>query len=208
MPKNMKVVSQQGKDNDIHYQKTWYNTGKEEMPLAEIVLGGGCFWCTEAVFQRLDGVTNVEPGYSGGSVAEPTYEQVCSGSTGHAEVVRVTYEPHIVTLAELLDVFFVSHDPTTLNRQGADVGTQYRSVILYADEEQKTAAAEAVHRVEDAKLWDGRIVTEIAPLEKFYPAEGYHHNYYDQNQRQPYCQMVITPKLRKLQEKFPSKLKT
>ena len=173
------------------------------IPLAEIVLGGGCFWCTEAVFQRIAGVSQVEPGYSGGSIDNPTYEQVCSGTTGHAEVVRVVYDSQVSTLADILDVFFATHDPTTLNRQGADVGTQYRSVIFYTDESQKAAAEEAIQRVENAGLGKGAVVTELDPLENFFPAENYHHDYFNLHQRQPYCQMVIQPKLTKLKETFP-----
>lgn len=166
----------------------------------EIVLGGGCFWCVEAVFQRLPGVQKVVSGYSGGHVPNPTYEQVCSKTTGHAEVARVEFDPKVAPLDKVLDVFFAAHDPTTLNRQGADAGPQYRSVIFYANEEQKKAAEAAVKR--NQKEWSNPIVTEIAPLKVFYAAEDYHQNYYNLNaNRNRYCSVVIAPKLHKLEKK-------
>lgn len=161
-----------------------------------IVLGGGCFWCTEALYLRVDGVLSVEPGYAGGSVANPTYEQICSGTTGHAEVIKVTYDPETVSLRELFDFFWEAHDPTTLNRQGADVGTQYRSVIFYQDPEQR-AAAEASRDAARERFADP-IVTEIVPLEEFHPAEAYHRDYYANNPNAGYCRFVIAPKLAKL----------
>lgn len=161
-----------------------------------IVLGGGCFWCLEAVFERIEGVTAVVSGYAGGSVPDPTYEEVCLGETGHAEVVKVSYDPAVIGLPAILDLFFKAHDPTTLNRQGADVGTQYRSVILYAAPEEKKAAEEAVKRARG--VYGGRIVTEIAPLSAFYPAEDYHQDYYARNPHAGYCRVVIRPKLDKL----------
>jgi peptide-methionine (S)-S-oxide reductase len=163
---------------------------------ASIVLGAGCFWCVEAVFQRIDGVVSVMPGYAGGHVAEPTYKQVCTGETGHAEVARVVFDPARVSLARILEVFWHAHDPTTLNRQGADAGTQYRSAIFWADDAQRKAAEES-KRAAQAQFADP-IVTEIAPLTAFYPAEDYHRDYYNRNKGQPYCQFVIAPKLKKL----------
>lgn len=175
-----------------------------------IVFAGGCFWCVEAVFQMLRGVEKVESGYAGaphqpvpGKVASfPTYEQVSSGTTGHAEVVRVEYDPNIVTLEDLLAVFFSSHDPTTRNRQGADVGSQYRSAIFYTTPLQKTAAEAYMKKLEDEKTFSSPIVTELAPLEAFYPAEEYHKDYYRKNQENPYCQAVIDPKIAKLRQSY------
>jgi peptide-methionine (S)-S-oxide reductase len=165
-----------------------------------VVIGGGCFWCVEAVMQRLPGIKKVVSGYSGGHVKNPTYEQICTKLTGHAEVVRVDFDPAVVKLETVLDVFFVSHDPTTLNQQGADKGPQYRSVIFYADDAQKKAATEAAVRAK--KEWEDPIVTEISPLKEFYPAEDYHQNYYNLNKdRNPYCSVVIGPKLAKLVKK-------
>ncbi len=160
------------------------------------VLGAGCFWCVEAVFQRLDGVVSVMPGYAGGDKPNPTYEEVCGGRTGHAEVARVEFDPERISYQRLLDVFWRAHDPTTLNRQGADVGTQYRSAIFYADGAQR-AAAEASKQAAQSEF-GGRIVTEIVPLDAFYPAEDYHRDYYNRNRQAPYCRAVIAPKLRKL----------
>ncbi len=160
------------------------------------VLGGGCFWCLEAVFQRTPGVVSVQSGYAGGTTSNPSYEEVCTGSTGHAEVVRVLFDPARISYAGILDVFFQAHDPTTLNRQGADVGTQYRSIILYSSDDQKRAAGEAVKR-HQAGL-KSRIVTEVKPLEAFHPAEDYHKDYYDTHRLAPYCRVVIKPKLEKL----------
>lgn len=170
-------------------------------------LGAGCFWCVEAIFQRLDGVVKVQSGYSGGSVKNPTYEQVCSGRTGHAEVIQVTFDPKKLPLKELLEVFFKTHDPTTLNKQGADVGTQYRSAIFYHSEEQKKSAEAVMKEIEAAKIWDDPLVTELSPFTGFYPAEEYHQNYYNQNSYQPYCMMVINPKLSKFKKEFSKKLK-
>ena len=170
-------------------------------------LGGGCFWCMEAVFSELRGVEQVEPGYAGGTVANPTYEQVCSGRTGHAEVVQVTFNPNVISYGELLRIFFTVHDPTTLNRQGADVGTQYRSVIFYHNDEQKSVARQIVNEVTAAKLWNAPIVTQIEPFKAFYKAEDYHLEYFKNNPRQPYCQIVIAPKVRKLREHYMEKLK-
>jgi peptide-methionine (S)-S-oxide reductase len=169
--------------------------------------GSGCFWCTEAVFQRIKGVESVESGYSGGNVKNPTYYEVCEGTTGHAEVVQVTYDPKVVTYPELLEVFWKLHDPTTLNRQGNDVGTQYRSVIFYHTDEQKELAEHYMRKLDESGAYSRPIVTEIAPYSEFYPAENYHQNYFRENGRMPYCRLVIVPKMEKLKEVFRDKLK-
>ncbi len=168
------------------------------------VFAGGCFWCTEAVFLKLRGVSSVVPGYTGGQVENPTYEQVSSGNTGHAEAIKFTFDPKQISYRDLLEVFFATHDPTTLNRQGNDVGQQYRSVIFYADEEQKQLAENIVTELNEAKAYPNPIVTTIEPLGEFYEAEDYHKNYFERNQGQPYCQVVIAPKLKKFKEKFAS----
>jgi peptide-methionine (S)-S-oxide reductase len=170
-------------------------------------LGGGCFWCLEAVYAELRGVERVISGYAGGHVNNPTYEQVCSGRTGHAEVVQVTFDPAIISLREILEVFFTIHDPTTLNRQGADVGTQYRSAIYFESPEQEQTAREVIAETTAAGIWKNPIVTEVAPLDRFYPAEGYHQNYFERNQYQPYCQIVIAPKVAKVRSKYLTRLK-
>lgn len=170
-------------------------------------LAGGCFWCLEAVFNDLRGVEKVESGYAGGINPNPSYRQVCTGTTGHAEVVQVTFDPGVVSFKELLEVFFTIHDPTTLNRQGADVGTQYRSAIFYHTPEQKMIADEVIAELSAAKIWDDAIVTEVTPLTVFYPAEDYHQRYYEQNTEQPYCRAVIAPKVSKFRQKYLSKLK-
>jgi peptide-methionine (S)-S-oxide reductase len=170
-------------------------------------LAGGCFWCLEAVFDQLKGVENVESGYAGGHVLNPTYRMVCTGETGHAEVVQITFDPSLISFKELLQVFFTIHDPTTLNRQGADVGTQYRSAIFYHTPEQKDVAEEVVAEMVAAKVWDDPIVTEITRITDFYPAEEYHRDYYLRNPNQPYCQVVIAPKVAKLRKHFLEKLK-
>ncbi|MGE5363082.1 MAG: peptide-methionine (S)-S-oxide reductase MsrA [Bacteroidota bacterium] len=169
--------------------------------------GAGCFWCTEAVFQRLKGVVKVESGYSGGNVPNPSYEAVCTGKTGHAEVCRITFDPSVISYREMLEVFWKTHDPTTLNRQGADTGTQYRSVIFYHNDEQRSVAEEYKKKLNEAGIWDNPIVTEISPFTKFYKAEDYHQNYYNNNQSQPYCSFVITPKLEKFEKVFSEKMK-
>ena len=171
------------------------------------VFAGGCFWCTEAIFSELKGVQKVVSGYSGGKVVNPTYEQVCSGLTGHAECTKITYDPKQITFAELLEVFWMTHDPTTLNRQGADSGTQYRSAIFYTDEDQKQEAAAYKAKLEKEKIWNNPIVTEITKFEKFYPAEKYHQEYYLSNPNQGYCRIVITPKVEKFKKIFSDKLK-
>jgi peptide-methionine (S)-S-oxide reductase len=170
-------------------------------------LGGGCFWCLEAVFEDMEGVKNVVSGYSGGSVKNPAYEAVCSGETGHAEVVQIEFDPRVVGYDELLDVFFTIHDPTTANRQGADVGTQYRSVIFYHDDRQKEIAEKKVHELESSKKWRGPIVTEIVPLDTFYGAEDYHQDYFKKNPHAGYCQAVVAPKVLKFREFFPERVK-
>ncbi len=171
-----------------------------------ITLGGGCFWCMEAVFEEVRGVTDIRSGYSGGNIPDPTYREVCTGGTGHAEVVQVGFDPAVVGLEDILGIFFTVHDPTTLDRQGADIGTQYRSVIFYRDGPQKKAAEDAIRQVEREGLYDGPVVTEVEPFAAFYPAEAYHRSYYRNNPAQPYCQIVISPKVAKFRKKFASLL--
>ena len=173
-----------------------------------ITFGAGCFWCVEAVFEQLDGVASVESGYSGGTVENPTYQQICTGATGHAEVCRVRYDPKKVGFDELLEVFWKTHDPTTLNQQGNDFGTQYRSVIFYHDQRQKELAEGLKRELDASGAFDAPIVTEIVPAEKFYKAEAYHQNYYANNPRQGYCQSVIGPKMKKFREVFKDRLKS
>ncbi len=173
--------------------------------MARVVLGGGCFWCTEAVFLNVKGVSSVVSGYAGGNRPNPNYEMICSGVSGYAEIVDITYDSDIITLSDLLDIFFVIHDPTTLNRQGADSGTQYRSVVYYASELEKEVILDAIKR--NQANYSDKIVTEVSPLpEVVYPAEAYHQNYYAQNSSQGYCQVVISPKLQKFMMTFPEKL--
>lgn len=171
----------------------------------QAVFGGGCFWCVETIFSDLKGVEKVTPGYSGGITENPTYEQVCTGTTGHAEVVQIDYDSSQISYHDLLKVFFAIHDPTTLNRQGEDVGTQYRSVIFYLNEQQKQQAMAAMKEAQ--KLWENPIVTELASFEKFYPAEDYHHDYFRRNPEQGYCQLVIAPKVSKFRKEFVDRLK-
>lgn len=173
-----------------------------------ILLGGGCFWCTEAVFQRLEGVREVISGYAGGLVEKPTYRQICTGTTGHAEVIQVIFEPSKISLEALLEVFWATHDPTTLNRQGADVGPQYRSSIFYLSDSQKEIAESMKSELNQAGIFDSPIVTEITAFTNFYPAEDYHQDYFNQNGMQPYCQFVIRPKVDKLKKHFADKLKS
>jgi peptide-methionine (S)-S-oxide reductase len=180
---------------------------KEKMPKEVATLGGGCFWCLEAVFEQVRGVATVESGYAGGAAPNPTYRQVCGGDTGHAEVVQVTFDPAVTTYPEILDIFFAIHDPTTLNRQGADVGTQYRSVIFTHSPDQQRAAEERIAALNAANLWDRPIVTQVVPAPAFYKAEEYHQGYYRQNPGQGYCQAVVSPKVAKLRKHFASKLK-
>ncbi len=178
-----------------------------EENLKTAVFANGCFWCTEAVFSMVKGVQKVVPGYAGGVTSDPTYEQVSNGNTGHAEAIEITYDPSIVSYDDLLAVFFNTHDPTTLNRQGNDVGTQYRSAIFYADDEQKQKAEALVKELNDAKAYEKPVVTEVRPLSKFYEAEDYHHDYYKNNSSAPYCQLVIAPKVEKMQKRFAELLK-
>ena len=169
--------------------------------------GNGCFWCTEAVFQSLKGVIKAESGYSGGKISNPTYKEVCSGNTGHAEVLQITYDPTQVTFGKLLEVFFYSHDPTTLNRQGNDVGTQYRSVIFYHSDSQRQQAREVIAKLDKSGSWPDPIVTEVSPFSTFYKAEDYHQDYYNLNGREPYCNYVIKPKVEKFKKAFAQDIK-
>ena len=175
--------------------------------LKTATLGAGCFWCIEAVFQNLKGVESVVSGYTGGRVENPTYEQICTGTTGHAEVAQIIFDPAVISFEDLLYVFWRTHDPTTLNRQGADVGTQYRSAIFYDSEEQKKVAEKSKAKTDASDLWPDPIVTEISQLDKFYKAEEYHQDYYRLNSNQPYCRLIIDPKIRKLKKEFSNKLK-
>jgi len=181
--------------------------GPEGEGLQTATFGTGCFWCTEAVFLQLKGVQKVVPGYTGGAMPNPTYKDICTGKTGHAEAIQITYDPTVISYAELLEVFWRSHDPTTLNRQGNDVGTQYRSAIFYHTPKQKELAEKYKQKIEDAHAFESPVVTEIVPTVEFYPAEAYHHNYYASNSKAGYCRTVIRPKLDKLQKAFPQKLK-
>jgi len=169
-------------------------------------LAGGCFWCLEAVYKELRGVRGVVSGYAGGHVESPTYREVCEGTTGHAEVVQVAFDPSAVSYKELLEVFFTIHDPTTLNRQGGDVGTQYRSAVFYHSPEQRETAEQVIAEMSAARVWDAPIVTEVAPLDKFYPAEDYHQNYFEKNPSQPYCRAVVAPKVSKFRKLFLDRL--
>ena len=172
-----------------------------------IVFGGGCFWCTEAVFKMVDGVQSVVPGYSGGDTKDPTYKQVSLGKTGHAEAVQITFDPSKVRVADLLIIFFGSHDPTTLNKQGADIGTQYRSIIFYTTPEQKIEIEEYIQEINESSLLGSPVVTEVAKLDRFYEAENYHKDYFERNKENPYCSVVINPKLKKIQKKYSNLLK-
>jgi peptide-methionine (S)-S-oxide reductase len=180
----------------------------DDPSLAKATFGGGCFWCTEAFFQRLKGVHSVVSGYSGGHVKNPTYREVCGGDTGHAEVIQITYDPQVVSYDELLEVFWKTHDPTTPNQQGNDVGPQYRSVVFHHNDEQRKLAAEYKQKLDAAGIFNAPIVTEISPFKEFYPAEDYHQRYYDENPNQMYCRFVIAPKMEKFEEVFKDKLKT
>ncbi len=176
------------------------NNMKQKNDIA--VFGGGCFWCTEAIFEKLRGVISVLPGYAGGRMENPTYEQVCSGVTGHAEVIRIEFDKSQISYCDLLTVFFATHDPTTPNRQGNDIGTQYRSIILYTNEDQKREAEAFIKKIDKSDHEGQQIVTEVKPIQAFYEAEEYHLQYYHKNSKQPYCRVVINPKLDKLKEKF------
>jgi peptide-methionine (S)-S-oxide reductase len=175
--------------------------------MEKITLGSGCFWCTEAIFRNLKGVESAVSGYSGGKTKDPFYKEVCSGTTGHAEVVQVTFDPAVISLTEILEVFWKMHDPTTLNRQGNDVGTQYRSVVFYHDDQQKEVAETIKAELTKAKIWNDSIVTEISPISMFYTAENYHQDYLASHGSEPYCQFVVTPKVKKFKEIFADKLK-
>ena len=191
-------------------QKSTHNNQLDNMKAATLdtaTFGAGCFWCVEAIFQNLKGVHSVASGYAGGKILNPTYKQVCTGSTGHAEACQITYDPKEVSYAELLEVFWKTHDPTTLNRQGNDVGTQYRSVILYHNEEQKKLAEHYKKELNSSGAFDAPIVTEISPYTNFYKAEDYHQNYYNENGDQPYCRFVIQPKVEKFRKAFKDKSK-
>ena len=181
------------------------NAENEKLEVA--TLAGGCFWCVEAVFSIIRGVEKIEPGYTGGLVPNPTYEQVSSGTTGHAEAAQITFDPKMISFREILEIFFASHDPTTLNHQGPDVGTQYRSAIFYRNKEQKATAETVIKNLEKEGIWNSPIVTQVEPLKVFYRAETYHKDYYKKHPNQPYCQAIIAPKLAKLQQRFLSKLK-
>jgi len=198
-----------GAYHDYHsahaFERTLFVTATPQREVA--TLAGGCFWCLEAAFQDLRGVERVQSGYAGGRVANPSYEQVCTGTTGHAEVVQITFDPRVVSFDDLLHVFFTIHDPTTLNRQGADVGTQYRSAIYYHTPEQRAAAERVIAELQREHVWDDAIVTELKPLESFYPAEEYHRDYFRRNPNQGYCSAVIAPKVAKVRKLFLDKLK-
>ncbi|HXV44961.1 MAG TPA: peptide-methionine (S)-S-oxide reductase MsrA [Anaerolineae bacterium] len=170
-------------------------------------LGGGCFWCLEAVYDELKGVEQVESGYSGGAVINPSYREVCTGTTGHAEVVQLAFDPQVVSFKEILEVFFTIHDPTTMNRQGADVGPQYRSAIFYHNQEQKEIAERVIQEINAARIWPAPIVTEVTPFTTFYRAEDYHQEYFKHNGQQPYCQVVVAPKVVKFRKEYMAKLK-
>ena len=180
---------------------------KDQNSFEVVTLAGGCFWCLEAVYDELKGVLDVVSGYSGGQVSNPSYKAVCTGETGHAEVVQVTFNPGLISYRELLEVFFTIHDPTTLNRQGADVGTQYRSAIFYHNPEQKAIAEQVIHEMENEKVWAKPFVTELTPFDTFYPAEEYHQEYFKRNPYQGYCMAVIAPKVSKFRKKYLDKLK-
>ncbi len=205
------VHSGEGSDNSDFSIQLEYQILPEQSSISKTLqvatLAGGCFWCTEAVFDQLKGVVKVESGYSGGKAPNPSYEDVCTGETGHAEAIQVTFDPAQVSFKELLQVFFTTHDPTTLNRQGADVGTQYRSAIFYHNPEQERIAKQVIQETQDSKIWKKPIVTEVMPFQAFYEAEDYHQQYYENNRRQPYCQVVIEPKIAKLRQHYPGKLK-
>jgi peptide-methionine (S)-S-oxide reductase len=185
--------------------KSSFGTDKDKREVA--VLAGGCFWCLEAVYDQVKGVTDVVSGYVGGHTHNPTYEQVCSGLTGHAEVVKVTFDPDVISYEEILGIFFSIHDPTTLNRQGADVGTQYRSAIFYTSSQQKDTAEAMLRQLAEEKVWKNPIVTEIKPLDVFFPAEDYHQEYFSRNPYQGYCQFVVAPKVNKFKKKYADLLK-
>ena len=198
-----KYVAQEKDKNSTQTKKSFTMNNNIETT----TLGGGCYWCLEAIFQQLQGVESVASGFSGGAVENPTYKEVCTGLTGHAEVIQVTYDTSKITFAELLKVFFTMHDPTTLNRQGNDVGTQYRSAIFYHNEQQKQVAEDIIQKLNEEHVYDSPIVTQVVPFQKFYKAEDYHQNYYNNNSNQGYCRLVIQPKLEKFEKIFKDKMK-
>ena len=191
----------------VQSKKQPMNTSTTTAKLDTATFGGGCFWCTEAMFAELKGVASAVSGYSGGTVKNPSYKEVCAGTTGHAEVIQVTFDPTMITFSQLMQVFFLTHDPTTLNRQGNDIGTQYRSVVFYRNEEEKRIAQETIAEVATSGVYSDRIVTTLEPFEVFYEAEDYHQDYFSQNSNQPYCSLVINPKLMKFRKTFESLLK-
>lgn len=195
------LVSCQGQEK----RKSTVKQNKMENKLAYATIGGGCFWCVESCFNMLKGVDSVISGYSGGHKANPTYEEVCTGDTGHAEVVQIAYDPAVISYKQLMEVFLFLHDPTQLNRQGNDIGTQYRSVVFYNSEEQKKETEEALKESEAKQQWSGKYVTEVVPFEKFWPAEAYHQGYYKENPNQPYCSAVVGPKIQKFKKYFGEK---
>ena len=205
--KNEKASMNSDENKTIGGEKMTAADKRDTTKYESAVLAGGCFWCIETIFQDLKGVEMVESGYSGGATTNPTYKEVCEGNTGHAEVVRITYDPAVISFEQLLTVFFHIHNPTTLNRQGADAGTQYRSAIFYTGEEQKTSAEKVIGEITASKLWDDPIVTEVTAFDKFYKAEEYHQDYYNNNPNQGYCSMVIAPKVKKFYKEFPQLLK-
>jgi peptide-methionine (S)-S-oxide reductase len=198
-------VAQPSKNDTQQHKSSPMNSNT---PTDTATFGGGCFWCTEAIFLQLKGVQSVVSGYEGGTMPNPTYKDVCTGTTGHAEVIRITYDPTTVSYADLLEVFFKTHDPTTLNRQGNDIGTQYRSVVFYHNEAQKELAQKAIQALNEEKVYDDPIVTTLEPASTFYPAEDYHQNYYNNNPNQGYCAAVIQPKVEKFKKVFKEKLKS
>ena len=193
--------------NNTIMEATNYTSHNSNSELDTATFGSGCFWCADAIFKEVKGVEKVESGCSGGDIKNPSYREVCTGRTGHAEVVQVYYDPKVISYEELLEIFWKTHDPTTLNRQGNDVGTQYRSVIFYHNEKQKELAETYKKKLDEAGIWKNPIVTEITPFKAFYKAEDYHQDYYGQNATQPYCRLVITPKLEKFEKIFKDKLK-
>ncbi|MCG2611883.1 peptide-methionine (S)-S-oxide reductase MsrA [Flavobacterium sp. SM15] len=205
---SLSAISCQPRERSLTVEKNKQNDMMSEQKGYEIAtVAGGCFWCTEALFLELKGVKKVVPGYTGGTVKNPTYEDVCSGTTGHAEAIEITFDPKEVAYEDILEVFFGTHDPTTLNRQGADVGTQYRSEVFYHNEAQKKAAENFINLLNTQNVFGKKVVTKISQADVFYPAEDYHQNYYNRNKNQMYCMAVITPKLEKLHKNYKSKLK-
>ncbi len=205
--KTVKTSLNSDENKTISDKKMSDTTKTDASKLQTAVLAGGCFWCIETIFQDIKGIEKVESGYSGGSTKNPTYKEVCTGTTGHAEVVQITYDPSQLTYEQLLTVFFHIHNPTTMNKQGADAGTQYRSAIFYNTDEQKTSAEKVIADITASKLWDDPIVTEVTKLDVFYKAEDYHQDYYNNNMEQSYCSYVIAPKVKKFYKEFPQLLK-